>query len=202
VITALDRIVPLSLTGTQLRGAARDLARARGAASADRSTLTSSLTAILTREPAAVSHARGRLERLRDRAAGVLAYEMAARIQDEIAALDWVTSPQKVPTMGPTNHTVSGWCSGILVQFQIRSGRVRGWSQRACSMPSAAPALAATPHAWDNFMQRTAELAATMTQPGSLRQELQAQRARVTVVTDVDRRSVASSRTDWPVMAP
>jgi excinuclease ABC subunit C len=163
-ITALDRIVPLSSTGTQLRGAARDLARARAAAGADRSTLTSSLTAILAREPAAVSRARGRLEWLRDRAARVLAYEMAARIQDEIVALDWVTSPQKVTTMEPTNHTVSGWCSGILVQFEIRSGRVRGWSQRACSMPGAASALAATPYAWGGFMQRTAELAATMAQ--------------------------------------
>ena len=166
-ISALERILPLSATGTQLRGAERDLARARGAVRAERSALTSSLTAILAREPAAVSHARGRLERLRDRAAGVLAYEMAARIQDEIAALDWVTCPQKVTTIEPVNHTVSGWYSGILVQFQITSGRVRDWSQRACSRPGAARALAATPNAWGEFMQRTAELAANMAQPPS-----------------------------------
>jgi hypothetical protein len=92
---------------------------------------------------------------------------MAARIQDEIGALDWVTCPQKVTTMEPANHTVSGWCSGILVQFQISGGRVRTWSQRACSTPGAARALAATPHAWGEFMQRTAELAATMAQPAS-----------------------------------
>jgi excinuclease ABC subunit C len=164
-ITALDRLLPLSSTGTQLSGTERDIALARGAAMADRGALTSSLTAILTREPAAVSHARGRLELLRDRAAGILAYEMAARLQDEIAALDWVTSPQKVTTMQPINRTVSGWCSGILVQFQIRSGRVCSWSQRVCDMAGAARALAATPQPWGDFMQRSAELAANMAQP-------------------------------------
>jgi excinuclease ABC subunit C len=143
-VTALHRILPLPYAGTQLRGAARDLARARGAVSTDRSALTGSLTAILAREPAAVSRARGTLERLRDRAAEALAYEFAARIQDEIAALDWVTCPQKVTTMAATNRTVCGW------------------SQRACSMPGAAGALAATPRAWTDFMQRNAELAASM----------------------------------------
>jgi excinuclease ABC subunit C len=172
-ITALNRLLPLSATGTRLTGTERDIARARGATrtrgpiSADRGALISALTAILAREPAAVSDARGGLEQLRDRAAGVLAYEMAARIQDEIVALDWVTCPQKVTTMEPANHAVSGWCSGILVQFQITSGRVCTWSQRGCSMPGAARALAATPRAWGEFMQRTAELAATMAQPAS-----------------------------------
>jgi hypothetical protein len=90
---------------------------------------------------------------------------MAARIQDEIAALDWVTCPQRVTTMDLANHTVSGWCGGILVQFQISSGRVCRWSQRACSMPGAAGAVAVTPHAWGDFMQRTAELAAKMARP-------------------------------------
>jgi len=164
-VTALNRILPLSSTGTQLTGTERDIARARAAVSADRSALTSSLTAILARKPAAVSHARGRLERLRDRAAGLLAYEMAARIQDEIVALDWVTCPQRVTTMEPTNHTISGWCGGILVQFQISGGRVCNWSQRACGMPGAARELATTPHAWGEFMQRNAELAANMAQP-------------------------------------
>jgi excinuclease ABC subunit C len=161
-VTALDRLLPLSYTGTRLSGTERDIAQARGAVSTDRSALIRSLTAILAREPAAVSRARGRLEGLRDRAAGLLAYEMAARIQDEIAALEWVTCPQRVTTMEPASCTVSGWCSGILVQFQISGGRVRSWSQRACSMPGAAGALAATPHGWGEFMQRTAELAATI----------------------------------------
>ena len=170
-VSGLHRILPLPYAGTQLGGTARDIAhavaRARGAVSTDRGTLTGSLTAILAREPAAVSQAHGRLQRLRDRAAGVLAYEVAARIQDEIAALDWVTCPQKVTTMEATSLTVSGWSSGLLVQLQISSGRVRRWSQRACSMPGAADALAATPPAWADFMQRNAELAAAIAQPAA-----------------------------------
>ena len=161
-VTALHRILPLSYTGTQLAGTARDIARARGAINPDRGALTGSLTAILAREPAAVSRAHGMLERLRDRAAGVLAYEMAARIQDEIVALDWVTCPQRVTTTEATSRTVSGWSGGILVQFQITGGRVRSWSQRECGMSSAAGALAATPDAWGDFMQANAELAAQM----------------------------------------
>jgi excinuclease ABC subunit C len=64
--------------------------------------------------------------------------------------------------MEPADHTVAGWCGGILVQFQISGGRVCDWSQRACGMPGAARAQAATPHAWGEFMQRNAELAANM----------------------------------------
>ena len=166
-IAGLNRILPLSCTDNRLSGTERDIARARGTADADLSTVSGALTAILAREPAAVSQAHGRLQRLRDRAAGVLAYEVAARIQDEIAALDWVTCPQKVTTMEATNLTVSGWSSGLLVQLQISSGRVRRWSQRACSMPGAADALAATPPAWADFMQRNAELAAAIAQPAA-----------------------------------
>jgi excinuclease ABC subunit C len=167
-VTGLHRILPLSYTGTRLAGTARDIARARGGVSADRSAVAGSLSAILAREPAAVGRARSMLEQLRDRAAEVLAYEIAARIQDEIAALDWVTCPQKVTTTEATNLTVSGWSGGILVQLQISSGRVRGWSQRACGMSSADRALAMTPHAWAGFMRRNAELAATMAQSSGL----------------------------------
>jgi excinuclease ABC subunit C len=164
-ITGLNRILPLSCTGDRLSGTERDIARARGTADADLSAVTGALTAILAREPAAVSRALGMLERLRDRAAGVQAYEWAGRIQDEIVALDWVTCPQKVTIPEDTNLAVSGWCSGILVQFQITGGRVRSWSQRECGMSSAAGALAATPDAWGDFMQANAELAANMAQP-------------------------------------
>jgi excinuclease ABC subunit C len=49
--------------------------------------LIGSLTAVLARQPAAVSWATSQLERLRDRAARALAYEFAARVQAEIEAL-------------------------------------------------------------------------------------------------------------------
>jgi excinuclease ABC subunit C len=64
---------------------------------------------------------------LRDRAAQKLAYELAARIQDEIGALSWVACSQQATTMDAANLATAGWSRGMLVQFQIHGGRLRGW---------------------------------------------------------------------------
>jgi excinuclease ABC subunit C len=161
-VAGLHRIRPLCYAAGGLRGAERDLARARGTGD-DRAALARSLTAILERQPAAVSRAHRQLEQLRDRAAHTLAYEFAARVQDEIGALSWVSSPQRVTTTDAGNLTISGWSDGMLVQFGIRHGRLRAWSQRPCSHSDAIDALAATPAAWRDFTQRNAELTATLT---------------------------------------
>jgi excinuclease ABC subunit C len=164
-VTALHRILPLPYSGTRLASTERDLARARGVAGDDRATLIGSLTTILERQPAAVSWAHRQLEQLRDHAAATLACEFAARIQDEIDALGWVSCPQRVTTMEATDLTIAGWSGGMLVQFLIQGGRLCHWSQRPSSLPSVAPALAATPAAWRDFTQRNAELAARLAQP-------------------------------------
>jgi excinuclease ABC subunit C len=164
-VSALNRLLPLAYTDARLEGAEHDLARARGAAGGDRTALTSSLTAILNRQPAAVSWAHNQLEHLRDRAAATLAYEFAARVQHEIEALGWVSCPQRATTMDAVNLTISGWSRGTLIQFLIRDGRLCGWSQRSSSLASAAPALASTPAAWRDFTRRNAELAAHLAQP-------------------------------------
>jgi len=162
-IAALHRIRPLRYAADRLDQAERDLARVRGVASDDRAALAGSLAAILERQPAAVRAAHRELEQLRDRAADTLVYELAARIQAEIAALRWVSSSQRVTTMDTADLTIAGWSDGILVQFRIREGRLCGWSQRSCSRPAAIEALAATPAAWREFTQRNAELAARLT---------------------------------------
>ena len=162
-VAGVHRIRPLPYSGARLGGAERDLARARGVADGNHTALAGSLGAILEREPAAVRHAHHELERLRDRASQALAYEFAARIQAEIAALSWVSCPQRVTTMDAANLTISGWARGTLVQFRIRDGRLRGWSQRSCRLPDS-DAMAATPAAWRDFTQRNAELAATLAQ--------------------------------------
>jgi excinuclease ABC subunit C len=164
-VAALHRILPLPYAGAWLGGAERDLARARGAADGDRPALADSLTAVLERQPAAVGWAHRQLEQLRDRAAQALAYELAARIQAKIGALRWVSCPQRVTTMDAANLSIAGWAGGVLVQFQIRGGRLCTWSQRPCSHSSATDALAATPAAWRGFTQRNAELAASLIQP-------------------------------------
>jgi excinuclease ABC subunit C len=161
-IAALRRILPLCYTGTRLRGAQLDIARARGFAGADRAELISTLTAVLQRQPDVLAWAHAELEHLRHRAAGALAYEVAGRIQAEIEALDWVTCPQRVTTMDASDFQVCGWSGGMLVRFGIRGGRLCQWSQRRCSQSDAAPQLASTPAGWRGFAQRNAELAAAL----------------------------------------
>jgi excinuclease ABC subunit C len=83
---AIGRVCPLAATGTGLSGAERDLARARGAAGADRGALAEAAAAILARDPAAVSTARAALEELRARAVQAPAFEVAGKISTEIQA--------------------------------------------------------------------------------------------------------------------
>jgi excinuclease ABC subunit C len=161
-VAALHRILPLSYTGTLLRGAQLDMARARGFASVDRKELIGTLTAVLQRQPGALAWARAELERLRSRAAEDLAFELAGRIHTEIGALDWVTCPQRVTIMDAGDFDVYGWSGDVLVRFGIRAGRLCQWSQRRCSQSRAAPRLAVTPGEWAGFAQHNAELAAAL----------------------------------------
>jgi excinuclease ABC subunit C len=161
-IAALHRILPLCYSGTRLRGAQFDIARASGFAGADRAELISTLTAVLQRQADVLAWARAELEQLRHRAAGALAFEIAGRIQAEIEALDWVTCPQRVTTMDASDFDVCGWSGGVLVRFGIRDGRLCQWSQRNCSQSGATPQLAAAPAGWRGFAQRNAELAAAL----------------------------------------
>jgi excinuclease ABC subunit C len=161
-VTALHRIAPLGYAGARPDGAGRDLARARGVAQADRCDLVRRLTGILDREPAAVRDALRELAQLRDRAAGNLGYELAGRIQDEIGALRWVTSQQRVTALAGTCCTITGWSGGIMVQFGIVAGRLCTWSQRKCRLADADEAVAATPPDWRDFASQNADLAASL----------------------------------------
>jgi excinuclease ABC subunit C len=151
------------------RGAAlvdRELARAGGAALVDRADLVRAATAVLDRDPAAVAALRAELIRRRDAAAAILAFEFAGRVQAELEALDWVTAEQKVTMAIPCDFDVYGWASGVQVRFEVRGGRLCGWSQRACGAAAARRYLA-SPHqdrgpAWTAFAARAAELAARL----------------------------------------
>lgn len=173
----LNRVLPLAATGTGLTGTRRELARARGHHPADhdlagrdlagpylggREQIAVALAAVLDRDPAAVAWARAGLEALRDQASAALAYELAGRIQAELAALDWVTSPQRVTSQTAADFDVCGWSGGVRVTFGIRGGRLRLWSQRACPQPGAAAAVAAAPPGWAEFAGRNAVLAAAL----------------------------------------
>jgi excinuclease UvrABC nuclease subunit len=161
-VAGLNRILPLAYLGEGPGGAQRALARARGATRADRDTMIATLTAVLDREPDAVAWARAELTALRDQASQRLAFEFAARMQGELGALDWVTSPQRVTTASAADFDVHGWSAGLLVHFGFRRGTLRLWSQRRCSAGRAARYLAGTPAAWSGFAQRNADLAVAL----------------------------------------
>jgi excinuclease ABC subunit C len=157
-VSALHRVHPLAYAGTGLRGAERELARLRGAGHADVRELSGAITAVLEREPAAVGAARASLTARRDAAAEAQAYEAAARLQEEIAALDWVVAPQRVTAPDAQgDEDVTGWAADVLVRLRIRGGRLCVWEQRHCTRP---PEGTSAP--WEPFLRRNAELAAVL----------------------------------------
>jgi excinuclease ABC subunit C len=161
-VKGLGRVLPLACTGAELHGTRLDIARARGLAGADRGQCVETITAVLRREPDAVTGVRTGLEELRERAAGVLAFELAADITRELGALEWVTSPQRASSMAAADFTASGWSGGVLSSFVVRRGRVCEWAQTACPESDAAARLAGTPPDWAGFARRNAELAAAL----------------------------------------
>jgi excinuclease ABC subunit C len=164
-VAALHRVLPLSYAGTGLAGSQRDMAAKLGVGPADRERLVDALTSVLRRDPAAVASVRERLRARRDRAAEVLAFELAGRMHAEIEALDWITGPQRVTVAVGEDLTIAGWAGGLLVRFEVRAGRLDGWAQRACSAAGARPHLAATPPGWADFARRNAKLAAALAFP-------------------------------------
>ena len=136
-VAALHRVLPLSYTGTGRSGSQRDMAAKLGVGPADRERLVGALTSVLGRDQATVAFVRDELSTRRDRAAGLLAFELAGRLQAEVEALDWITGPQRVTLPSPENLTVHGWAGGVLVRFEIRAGRLDVWSQRACAEAAA-----------------------------------------------------------------
>jgi len=140
------------------------MARARAVGPGDRGALIEAVTAVLDRDSATLKSFRGQLERRRDRAALGLAFELAARLQAEMEAIDWVVSEQKAALPEARDFDVHGWAGGVLVRFDVRAGRLCAWRQRACLEAAALPHVSATPAAWAEFAHRNAELAARLAQ--------------------------------------
>jgi excinuclease ABC subunit C len=161
-VSGLRRALPLALSGARVSGFERDLARLRGVAPGDRLALVEALSNVLRRDERAVRSAREELARQRDRAAERLAFELAARVQGELDALDWVAAEQRVTVSEPHNLDVYGWAGGVLVHFEVRDGRMNAWQQRRCAAGAAETRLSRTPDNWRDFAQRNAELASRL----------------------------------------
>jgi excinuclease ABC subunit C len=161
-VSGLSRVLPLAYTADKLTGAMRDLARVRGAGPADRAGLMRSVVAVLSRDPAAVGLVRTELGCRRDAAAGRQSFELAAKLQAEIEALDWITAEQKVTRPDLADLDVGGWAEGMLVEFEIRGGRLSGWRQRPCAEEAAHRRCSGTSSEWTDFAVRNALLAAKL----------------------------------------
>ncbi|HWD82072.1 MAG TPA: GIY-YIG nuclease family protein [Kribbella sp.] len=160
-ISGLHRVLPLQYT-VEGDGSAEEFGRLFGIGPGDREALARTAIAVLERDPAAVGALRGELERRRDRAAGELRYEFAAKVQGEIEALDWIVAEQKVAWLEPRDAEIYGWADGVLVRFELRAGRMCTWTQRAVGETAARARVASTPELWRGFAQRNAELAARL----------------------------------------
>ena len=166
-VTGLCRVLPLAYAADGAAGTHRDMARMLGVSAADRGMLAAAAMAVLDRDPAAIKSLQDRLAARRDAAAETLNFEFAARLQAEIEALDWVTAEQKVTRASPADFNVYGWADGTLIHFAFRGGRLCEWTQRPCGEAAACRQVAATPPEWTLFAQRTADLAARLSAPGT-----------------------------------
>ncbi len=161
-LSGLHRVLPLSYTGTRMPASQQDLAEIRLVSPTDRDRLLHELTAVLGRDPAAVARTEAMLVSLRDEASSGQRYEQAKRIQDEIASIAWITAEQRMASLEPVDATVAGWCDGLLLRLEIRSGLLDGWRQVTCTKATADRHLSATPPAWTDFAAVNAELAARL----------------------------------------
>lgn len=160
--SGLDRALSLTYAGDRRGGFDRDMARVRGVADGDLAARVARAIAVLAGEPDAVTWALDTLTRRRHDAAAACAFEVAGRIQAELEAVAWVTSEQRVtgPAEEPaTTTTLNGFADGILVSFELRSGRLDRWRQVVSGRAAAEPGVEATPPQWRAFAQEAAELA-------------------------------------------
>jgi excinuclease ABC subunit C len=158
----LHRVFPLAYAADAPAGSMAAMAAERGVRGADRSGLVSQIVAVLDRGPAAVADARARLVARRDAAAAAEAFEVAGRVQAELAALDWVTCPLRTATLGGEDAEVAGWADGVLVRFEIAAGRMCGWRQYQRTRAQADRWLARTPSQWREFAAENAALASSL----------------------------------------
>jgi excinuclease ABC subunit C len=156
-VRALQKINPLPYAGATLTGAEREMATLYGVRPEDRDRLARALAEVLDRRPQAVREALEALTTRRDQASAALDFERAAKVQEEIEAVEWLTSVQRAFRPAAEDCEVHGWADGVLVSFTVRGGRLAGWRQRRCGPP---PHLSRTPPIWQPFAQRNAELAA------------------------------------------
>jgi excinuclease ABC subunit C len=162
-LSGLHRAYSLAYSGARL-GSEREMVRARGAEFATPAEALEVVCAVLERDPAAVASLELELRGHRDRAAAALAFELARRVHDEISAIDWLVSPQRVTALEPYDVDIYGWDNGRLLHFSVRDGRLSTWEEKAADARQAQRLVRGTPCEWAEFAQENAVLAARLVQ--------------------------------------
>ena len=156
------RVWPLHLTATRSSGTASAMAEARGLGSGDRERLLADVVQLLSRDPLALDRVTARLLAARDEAVGGLRFESAQQIHDELGAVAWLVSPQRVTASHPPDLVLHGWASGTLVSFSGTDHRIDRWSLRRVGEDRGRSLARLTPPDWREFATTNAELAAEL----------------------------------------
>ena len=156
------RVWPLHLTGERCSGAAKAMAEARGVGVEDREQILADVVELLNRDPRALDRVTEGLLAARDDAAAGLRFETAQQIHEELAAITWLVSPQRVTASHPPDLVVRGWADGVLVSFSGSATRLDRWDIRRVSRRRGLALTQLTPPGWREFANTNAELAAVL----------------------------------------
>jgi excinuclease ABC subunit C len=156
------RVWPLHLTGARCSGTEKAIAEARGLGADDREQMLTDISQLLGRDPHALDRVTSRLLTARDEAVAGLMFETAQQIHDELGAVAWLASPQRVTASHPPGLIVCGWAAGILVSFSGTTTRLDRWDLRRVSECRGRALAQQTPPEWREFAITNAELAAAL----------------------------------------
>jgi excinuclease ABC subunit C len=164
-LRAILRVYPLHLTGERSSATERAMAQARGVGPRDRERLHAEIVQLLGRDPLAGEQIVARLSAARDDAAADLRFETAQQLHEEIAAVAWLVSPQRVTGTQPADLVVHGWAEGVLVSFSGTSTRLDRWDVRRVGESRGRTLAELTPAGWREFAMINAELGARLLPP-------------------------------------
>lgn len=161
-LRAILRVWPLHLTGERSTGAERAMAEARGVGTADRERILGDVVSLLSRDQLAADRLSARLIAARDDAVAGLMFETAQQIHNELAAVAWLVSVQRVTTSHPADLVIHGWADGQLISLSGTTTQLNRWEVRSVG-EHRGPALAElTPPDWREFAATNATLAAAL----------------------------------------
>jgi excinuclease ABC subunit C len=156
------RVWPLHLTSTRSSGTERAIAAARGVGAADQERLLADVVQLLGRDSVALERVTTALLAARDEAVARLMFETARQVHEELGAVTWLVSPQRVTASHPPGLVVCGWSAGMLVSFSGTAARLDRWDCRRVGERRGQELADLTPLEWREFAVSNAILAAEL----------------------------------------